>query len=42
MIHLFNLNDVLFNLLKKLFGFLCLDLDPETECKLFANKLEME
>ena len=42
MIHLFHLNEVKFNFLKKLFGYLCFDLDPETECKLFADKLEME
>ena len=41
MIHLFHLNEVKFNFLK-LFGCLCFDLDPETECKLFADKLEME
>ena len=41
MIHLFHLNEVTFNFLKKLFGCLCFDLDPETECKLFADKLEM-
>ena len=35
-IHLFHLNEVKFNFLKKLFGCLC----PETECKLFADKLE--
>ena len=40
MIHLFHLNEVKFNFLK-LFGCLCFDLDPETECKLFADKLEM-
>ena len=42
MIHLFYLIEVKFNFLKKLFGCLCFDLDPETECKLFADKLEME
>ena len=42
MIHLFPLNEVKFNFLKKLFGCLCFDLHPETECKLFAGKLEME
>ena len=41
MIHLFHLNEVKFNFLKKLFGCLCFDLNPETECKLFADKLEM-
>ena len=38
MIHLFHLNEVKFNFQKKLVS----DLDPETECKLFADKLEME
>ena len=33
------LNEVKFNFLKKLFGCLCFDLDPETECKLFAHKI---
>ena len=42
MIHLFYLNEVKFNFLKKLFGCLCFDLDPDTENKLFADKLEME
>ena len=32
MIHLFHSNEVKFNFLKKLFGCLCIDLDPETEC----------
>ena len=40
MIHLFHLNEVKFNFLKKLFCCLCFDLDPETEFKLFADKLE--
>ena len=42
MIHLFHLNEVKFNFLKKLFGCLCFDRDPETECKLIADKLKME
>ena len=42
MIHLFHSNEVKFNFLKKLFVWLCFDLNPETECKLFADKLEME
>ena len=37
MIHLFHLNEVKFNFLKKLFSCLCFDLDPETECTLFAE-----
>ena len=36
MIHLFHLNEVKFNFLK-LFSCLCFDLDPETECTLFAE-----
>ena len=39
MIHLFHLNEVKFNFLKKLVASV-FDLDPETE--LFADKLEME
>ena len=35
MIHLFHMNKSKFNFLEKLFG-------PETECKLFADNLEME
>ena len=42
MIHLFHLNEVKFNFLKKLLGCLCFDLDHETEVKLNADKLEME
>ena len=42
MIHLFHSNAVKFNFLKKLFGCVCFDLDPETECKLFAGELEMK
>ena len=42
MIYLFHLNEVKFNFLKKRFGRLCFDLDPETECKLFADKFEMK
>ena len=37
MIHLFHLNEVKFNFLKKLFACLCFDLDPETKCKLCAD-----
>ena len=35
MVHLFHMNEAKFDFLKKLFG-------PETECKLFADNLEME
>ena len=38
--HLFHLNEVKFNFLKKLFVCFCFDLDPETECKLYADKLK--
>ena len=41
MIHLFHLNEVKFNFLKKLLGSLCFDLDHETEVKLNADKLEI-
>ena len=41
MIHLFHLNEVKFNFLKNCSVASVFDLDPETECKLFAYKLEM-
>ena len=41
MIELFLSNEVIFDFLKKLFSCLCFDLDPEIECKLFADNLEM-
>ena len=43
MIHLFHLNEVKFNfLLRSCSVASVFDLDPETECKLFADKLEMD
>ena len=39
-IHLFHLNEVKINFLKKLLGCLCFALDHETEVKLYADKLE--
>ena len=42
MIHLFHSNEMKFNFLKKLVGCLCFDFDPERDCKLFADKFEMD
>ena len=44
MIYLFHSNAVTFNFLKKLFGCVCFDLDPETESDVsfFAGELEMK
>ena len=42
MIYLFHSNAVKFNFLKKLFGCVCFDLDPETECKLFCRRVRNE
>ena len=42
MIHLFHSNAVKFNFLKKLFGCVCFDLDPETECKLLCRRVRNE
>ena len=39
MVHLFHLNEEKFNFQSKLFGCFCFDLDPEIECRLFADKL---
>ena len=42
MIHLFHSNAVKFNFMKKLFGCVCFDLNPETECKLFCRRVRNE
>ena len=39
-IHLFHLNEVKINFLKKLLGCLCSALDHETDVKLYADKFE--